>query len=61
MPCPFFMKEEIEKKVFDRYPVKERENECASFKDYREGLRWAYRKKLKSEYSVSHIGQTKEH
>jgi hypothetical protein len=49
---------EIEKKVFARYPVKEKEKKCMDFRQRREGLRNWYRKQLLNEHSISNIKKT---
>lgn len=51
--------EEINKMVYDRYPVKKREIKCVDFKCKRDGVRNAYRKRLLNEYGAGNIKQIK--
>lgn len=37
---------EIGKMVFDKYKVEKKEGSCATHKNQRDGLRWAYAKRL---------------
>lgn len=53
--------EDINKKVFERYPKKKKEETCVSFADRRNGLRQAYRRRLLNEYSVNDIKKVGEH
>lgn len=48
---------EINKLVYDRYPVKEKEKTCLSFHDKREGIRSAYRRRLINDNRINHIKQ----
>lgn len=50
-------KEQIEILVYQRYPLKKKEETCMSFKCERDGVREAYRKRLKNEHGVSNIKQ----
>jgi len=52
---------EINKKVYERYPVKGKESWCPYFKCRRDGLRNWYRKKLINEYSVTNVAKVGEH
>lgn len=47
--------EEINKMVMKKYPKKKKEDTCMDCAQRREGLRWAYRRRLMNEYGFNDI------
>lgn len=46
---------EIRKRVYDRYPVTKEEMSCQRKRDYKEGIRAEYRKRILREYQTEKV------